>query len=299
MDPRWWPLPANQPSIPLDGSKANPGAGHNTPWAMLRAGKSCGKSVDVLFTTPLLAQVQAIAFNDVLRIDGNDDDAIALSVFLCPPTLLKNENALPTANGQTVQISGAQTNVQITPPSFIAPGPGPSFPNPVALISWGVGGVSCDAEVDIINGANIDITASFLRVQVGFDTFPSGQYGDPSFVHPYQFTAFVGPGRQRTTPPTRTLLTSAVLNDGDESIPRPVPRFARRVNVAGNTLAAVLAAGRIMFYRDQNKLTLVGNMLWSANNQVPIVVPQGGFYWTIVNNSGAQIIPSVQFELAL
>lgn len=285
---------------PVHYPRTNPGS--HTPWSMLRKGKSIGKSVDVLFTTPALTQSVAPAFNDLLLVQGEDDDAMNLKLTINPPQYAPTVTVLPTSNGQQVPLSGTQDNVMASPPKLGGAALVPPFASAFASIEWGCGGASNVAEVDFNNGVTVDLTASFVRVKAAFDVFPSAEYGDPSFVHPYRLSAFIGPGYPRGSYPATRTLIGDVLNDGAESAAYAIPRFSRRAFVFAPTGLGVTFVGQLRLWRDNRGAASVfpiANYLVSGNNPGSFIIPNGAAYWTIVNNSGAQEQPRICFELGI
>lgn len=102
------------------------------------------------------------------------------------------------------------------------------FPYIKARISWGSGGVSHSAEIDVGKGTSFSVMASFLRVDVFLDTdYPSVVPGGNRVL----VQGFVSAGRHIGEPAVRTLYFD--VGAGLTSGPQRIPAFARNVRIIG------------------------------------------------------------------
>jgi len=102
------------------------------------------------------------------------------------------------------------------------------FPYVKARVSWGSGGVSHSAEIDVGLGTSFSVMASFLRVDVFLDT------DNPSVLpagNRVLVQGFVSAGRHIGEPAVRTLYFEVLA--GATSGPQPIPAFARNVRIVG------------------------------------------------------------------
>lgn len=256
-------IPNNFPPIHQGGGGRSGQAGSlGTEWAQLCRGRTVGKSAGVRLVS---GGGLGTAGLNVLEISGPDELALPLSVLLSPPQVANTVAAVPVAN-----IQSGQNNIQSL---------GRSFASPFAQITWGIGGISNTAEVDIQNGALLTIMASFVRVSVFVQDPPLATVTSCD----YNLSAFIGPGRDKGLGCQRSMLATSIPAVGAETTIAPVPTFARRVRVTAVTAApGGVYVANIRFYRDLNSLLPVGEYLFSANAPGMIEVPSGGYYFTLI-----------------
>lgn len=287
----------------------------NERWERLSKGQGLGKRV-VIAVPPTGFGEQRPGSVDILQIRGQDENACQLSITLLPPEFAP----LSELNGgvfprdlQALSTTRYNNSILSSPPpaNFVAP---PA----IAVIKWGIGGVQAVAEVDFSNGAVVNVTASFLRVDVFVD-LPSESLPEGTAV---VLGAFVGPGWPKPNNAQRTYNVLPLLGGSFPEfsygangyfIPAPgepgmypTPFFGKTVwviandpNVAApNTLNTLDA--NLIFYRDIAATILAGSYRVSNTNPGPIPVPNGAMYWSVQNNAPAisQTL-EVVFDLAI
>jgi hypothetical protein len=252
-----------------------------TDWAKLSKGKTIGKRVSVNFTTTFSGQVLTAPVN-MFTLQGEDDNALQLSVIMSPPRVLKRGQPVPT---DISQLSTTQDNVEL-----FGNGNGTCFSNAIAILEWGIGGVSHKAEIDILNGMNINVCASYIRIQAGFayDGIP-GFFANANRFVPYEFAAFVGPGKPKDLGAQRTVLVATGLADATESRKIPIPRFAKKVYLLGWGNAADIFVGHALFWADEAGIERNGNTLFQANQPNIGVIPNGSAFLSVLNSSGVAL----------
>ncbi len=282
-----WPPHARSPQS--EGPKPN-----ISEWGMLVRGKTLGKSCIVSFAPPAygIGRVQNSPVN-MLELQGDDEYAQAVSLVVSPPKVLLPLGTPVPDNNQNA--SGTQDNVQAL---GYDPAISPQFANPIVIVEWGIGGASNQVEADILNGLVLNLSCSFLRIKAQVETV-----GATTSNMVYQLSAFVGPGRPKDVNAQRTVIVAAGLGDGVESSPQALPRFAKRVSIQGGIALGNTFVGRIRFWRDNVGAASTlpnGEILFSANNLTPQPIPNGSYYFTIVNQSGVAITPAMAvFELSI
>jgi len=282
-------------------------------WGMLARGKTLGKSAIINFdTVALLSQQQKNAQVNLLEVQGDDEYGMPLCLTLLPPKTLF---PVPATIVNEQNLSGTRDNIDaFDSTAFTAGIVQQAFTNVGCQVEWGIGGASCQVEADVLNGLCLNLSASWVRVRAFADVL-AGQAGN----NVYQLSAFLGPGNPKPTNAQRTLLLrnsagvqGGLVANGAESAPIPIPRFAKRVYVYGIATTAVPAVppilpitfvGSVRFWRDDLGATFSllsnGETLITANVHEPSVIPNGSYYFTVINNSGqsAQIV--AVFELAV
>lgn len=263
-------------------------------WESLSQGKTIGRTSVVNYDAGTAGTVTVTA--DILEVNGDMKDSMQLSVMLAQPRF-----APP--------LSGAfQDNQQV----LDAPNPGyssgpnsPELSNVQAIIEWGTGGgVLNKAKLDMMNGCGVNISASFVRIRAQISN--AGAIGESMT---YLLGAQISPGRPKDLAAqfTDTPFVDVAINT--HSAVRAIPPFARRVCLFGTTspvgLPPNLFSGYIVFWRNPSGPVLgsehVGAILFAGNpaNSVPIPIPNGAYYYTIVPSIAAPSHIFATFDLAI
>lgn len=285
-----------------EGFKTNPDGVVLHGWESLSSGKTVGKAVTIDFNSAgNFLQVG----QDMLEVGGDTKDGLALSVILGTPKIAKR----PAGSFDASQFGGPwQDNVEVlqtfqTDPNFYGVGGnGPLTSNVQAEIQWGIGGVNHKAIVDMCNGAGATISASWVRIRALINNDNSnGQ----SLL--YQCAAQVSPGHSKWLSAQFTQPLSD-WDTNEETVVFAIPRFARRVNLLGLNNSATpgpLFQGSIRFWRNPNGPGLgtqrVGEYLFVGNaaNSVPLPIPNGAYYYTVVSQLATPNDLFAVFDLAI
>lgn len=272
-----------------------------TEWRKLSMGKTLGKSIILHVPgVPISNLHPAFAPNNVLEVSGDDTDALNLSLLLSPPKVLDSAG-LTVTNVQNV--SGTQDNINL----FANPPPAVPFIflPVVARVEWGIGGTSNQVDIDVSDGTVVNISSSFVRVSMGIDvSYLAGGFfsNTPGF---YQLSAFIGPGFGRGSGCRRTFFVRgpvahpAFLANNETSEVMPIPRFAKKVSVIGSVASGNTWAGHVRFFTSNNALVNIGDVIVQANLAEPFLIPNGAYYFTVLNISGVDATPVAVFELAI
>ncbi len=302
--------PLDVPGVadPMYGGLRYPGSGYlprpgeNRPdlsaWARLARGQPLGKSVNLAYNSAS-PSAQPIS---ILQISGDDADAKQLVVTLGQPRVLPLAFSQTLVQTNPTNQSGEQDNAEILDrgnfPGTVAPCAWPPF---VAIVEWGVGGVSFKASVDFVNGSTIALLCSFLRVHgaVTADQETSGISGTSAI---YALSAFVGPGLARSN--ARRTVYVGSLDATEESDVFPVPPFARSALVVGQDPAAVPAVtvATIRFWQSADGVSggqCVGNFLIAGNQPFAAPVPAGAAYASVLSGIGTTSRFSIVYDLAI
>jgi hypothetical protein len=262
-------------------------------WGRLRRGKTTGKSVNILLSASgsIVDGIVRTAPTDMFTVNGKDDDAIPMTVTIPPIRAFDQAITGPPA-GQSIQdLQGSYDTVQLikVATNTLAP---LNLGNPIIILEWGVGGVSSEAEVDVINGACINLTANFVRARAAIE-----QPGRTGVI--YNIRSFIGPGRPKDRNAQRTL-GGLLTHDGVTTNVLVTPRFAKTVYIAGSNSAGVggIFTGSLRFWRDPTLQTKVADYFFNGNQPVPFPVPNGGYYFTLTPDDGNALMNAV-FDLAI
>lgn len=258
-------------------------------WEALQRGKTIGKTAPIRFATGAIFSSPSA---DLFEVSAENGDAMELSVLLSAP---KFAPALSFAAMPNIQdFRGPwQDNVDImnmTPAQIAAAYGvnGPLLTDVKAEITWGTGGIDHRAIVDVHNGAGIIINASFVRIRE-FVLRESNSGSDMFYLVGAQIAPGVSKylGAQFTQP-------MGEIDLNTESVVRAVPRFARRVHLAGgsnNIIPAPLFAGRIRFWRNATgpalNTQLVGEYRFTGNSTdaSPVRIPNGAYFYTVISET--------------
>jgi len=273
-----------------------------SPWDALQRGKTLGKRVVI----PVLGGSEGSRRSSVnlMGIQGDDQYAQQLNLTLSPPRIIRSDPADPQFAGKNPQDLTNEIdnkNVLITLPNFV-------WSNPFVIVEWGIGGTSEDAEVDISNGLCVNLCASWLRLSAGVDgTHVTGV--TPAF---YVLSAFIGPGYPKSDNAQRTIVASPAVAPGSSSEVFAVPKYAKAVSLCGiqtdNATVNPTWSGRIVFWRGSTGVAvgttnLVAVYAFDQSSREKVVVPDGAYYFTIINDTpivGAMTVRfSACFDLAI
>jgi len=284
------------------GSGYLPRPGENrpdlSPWARLARGQPLGKSVNLAYNSNS-ATSQPIS---ILQVSGDDADARQLIVTLGQPRVLSLAFSQTLAQSNPTNLSGEQDNAEMLErgnfPGTASPCAWPPFE---AIIEWGVGGVSFKASVDFVNGSTIALVCTFLRVH-GAVTANQADSGISGTSAIYALSAFVGPGFAQSH--ARKTIYVGSLDLTEESDVFPVPPFARTALVVGQDPAALPAVtvATIRFWQAADGVagaTCVGNFFISGNQSIPVPVPAGAAYASVLSGTGATSRFSIVYDLAI
>lgn len=263
-----------------------------TAWDRLTQGRTIGTSVNLLCDTSLPGKGDFPQDIGVLQIEGTDSDAMDLCVTLLPPLLIPTAS-IPDYGTPTFNLNG---NFSFHGSNQSA-GVNSVFTDLYAVVEWGIGGKNVRAEVDIGNGAVVGVQASWLRVKMAIDLV-GGAAGDPAV---YLASAFVGPGGPRGgTRSQRTIAAGATgtVNAGATSAPKPVPTVASYATLIWTTAQAPVYS--LIFYRDAAGTIEVGRYQYTATSgQITAKIPNGGYYFSILNGGAAPAAFRCIFDLTI
>lgn len=300
---------------------------HMTDYELLCNGRSLGKKVNVLVGT-------SNAFNskvNLLEVKGPDAGAMNLQIALMPPRvipvysgagpnpgLITEAQAFQLVNSQNASGTELNDSTGMMQRNFI-------WSPMIAVLEWGIGGQAVErVEVDILNGLNVNLSASYLRIGVEVDPLIGLLHGNFGDFSPglYELGAFVGPGFAKRRNAQRTVMFQNSLGfttDESKTSPIvPIPKFATSfwmnatpVNVGLPTVGWeaqvvwLLSAGNGVPYAlgpniGATGAIKIGSHTITDNSEfVEIPIPNGAQYFCIVNRSGFGIQPSVVFNLGI
>ena len=296
-DPRLPRLLHVEPSYPGNGLPPRPGEDRPglSPFGRLAMGKCLGIRSILIYDHHVDAVQQPGV--DMIVVEGDDLDATQLSLTLHPPRVIPIAFCDLPLDFQNV--TGEQTNAEVTNCDFPGTKEPIRWPPLEALIEFGVGGVSTKVVVDYLNGVTLSVIASYLRVSaLVTQTKHCGDiYGTSAAYH---LAAHVGPGFAESHA-RRTIFVGAVSDD-DESRVCDVPRFAKCGVLIGcrdhHDKSPTLTIGWIRFWQDPKGEHCVGDF-FVADHRSRVEVPNAAQYFSVYNESGHKMKMSVIFELAL
>ena len=287
-----------EPAYPGNGLPPRPGEDRPglSPFGRLAMGGLLGKSSILVYNHHVDVVQQAPV--DMIVIEGDDLDAIQLSLTLHPPRVIPIAFCELPIDLQNV--TGEQTNSEVSPCDFPGTKDPIRWPPLEAVIEFGVGGVSTKVIVDYLNGVTLSVTASYLRVcALVTQTKHCGDiYGTSAAYH---LAAHVGPGFADSHA-QRTVFVGDVDDHDESKDVLDVPRFAKFATLIGcrdrHHKSPTLTTGWIRFWQDIKGKHCVGDFFVS-DHQSRVVVPNAAQYFTVHNESGHEMKMSVVFELAL
>jgi hypothetical protein len=296
----------NDDAAPLYERLRMPGVSYpdreqNLPWRMpgwsrLAKNSPLGQKVNLLYanTSPPKAQVTD-SFLWLPGDDGSDLDATQIQLVLGQPLAVPRDFAelegvnVATATGE---FSNAGMLSQAIYPGTSAP---IIFPPLIYVVEWGIGGAKFRAEIDAVNGAAVNITASSMRVYGAISLDAATNAPGTSGI--YTLAAFVGPGWPRDGSAQRTVFVGTI-DTPETSDVFAVPAFAKDVTVSGGSPGTV-TAGYVNFFQDPGGLNCVASYFINGNQPVSFRVPNAGLYFSITNGTGIDLIFTACFGLSI
>ncbi len=290
------------PIYPGSGLPPRPGEDRPglSPFGRLAMGGTLGLS-SILIYDNRIDGVQNAGV-DIIAINGDDLDAQQLILTLHPPRVIPLSSDEVRARLDQQNITGAQTNSEITPCDFPGASEPIRWPPLEAMVEFGTGGVSTQVAVDYMNGVTLSVPASFLRVHALVTQ--SRRFGDISGTSAAYFLAgHVGPGFAESHA-QRTIFVGDIQNDHESEV-LDVPLFRKVALLVGHRRHhahhghhPAHTIGWIRFWQSPNGTNGVGDFFMS-DRQARVDVPNGAQYFSVFNKSGHEMSMSVIFELAL
>lgn len=287
---------AGGPIYPGNGYPPRPGEDRPglSPFGRLAMGQTLGKS-SILIYDHALCDVQQAGV-DMITVEGDDLDAQQLVLTLHPPRVIPLSIDEVRARLDQQNLTGEQTNSDVTDGNFPGTGRPIRWPPLEAQIEFGVGGVSTKAVVDYTNGVTLTVQASYVRAHA---LITQSRKSDEIFgtSAAYYLAAHVGPGFAESHA-QRTIFLGDV-DDQQESAVFDVPKFAKIGTLIGSRpLAPVITVGWIRFWQSPDGTHGVGDF-FVPNHDSRVEVPNAAQYFSVLNQSGHRMQMSVIFELAL
>jgi len=175
--------------------------------------------------------------------------------------------------------------------------------NATAVIAWGVGGATYEAEIDWGMGTTFVIQASYLKISVFVQKAITAS---PATVFFAASVSYGNPNSSRlASPARRTLLIPSLAASGGTSALTQIPNFANSFNIVQNRIAPSLEidlfdASPVIVQKGFFEYLTPTNNANCHEQQFPI--PNGGRFFQIINNAalaaGSGPI-SVIFNLAI
>lgn len=297
---------------PLEGDPRYPGRGYLprpgedrpalSAWGRLSRGGALGKKANLAYRASNVGSQPSVV--SILNVEGDDADAQQVVITLGQPLVVAQpfSQALATSNPQN--ITGEQNNLQMRNRASFPGTPGvPIIWPPIsAVIEWGIGGASNRATVDFVDGANVTVLASFVRVKAQVEALADTGATGTSAI--YTLYAQVGPGFSRSHA-QRTIFVGSIASLG-ESATHTVPEFAKNAYLigcdptAGSAVSVTVATLR--FWQSPDGAVggrNVGNFFFTGNVYIPAPVPNGAMYASVVSGMAAATRFLVVYELAI
>lgn len=288
-----------EPFYPGNGLPPRPGEDRPglSPFGRLALGGTLGKSTILIYDRH--SQDVQPSLNDMIAIQGDDLDAQQLILTLHPPRVVPLPFDEIQVRLDQTNLTGEQTNAEITSHDFPGTDHPIRWPPLEALIEFGTGGVATKVVVDYMNGVTLSVCASFLRVSALVTQ--SRECGDIFGTSAaYYLAAHVGPGFAESHA-QRTIFVGEV-DDRKDSEVLDLPRLAKIATLIGcrrrHDDHPALTIGWIRFWQDPKGHHCVGDFFVS-DHQVRVEVPNAAQYFSVFNESGHKMKLSVIFELAL
>ena len=268
-----------------------------SPFGRLGKGQLLGKPSILIYDH----RVEAVqpARVDMISVMGDDLDACSMVLTLHPPRVIQLPFDEISARLDQQNISGEQTNSDITIENF--PGTDKPFrwPPLEASIEFGVGGCSTTFVVDYVNGVTLSVVASFLRVHaLVTQSRDNGDIVGTSAA--YYLAAHVGPGFAEGHV-QRTIFVGDVDDEGHSCV-FDLPKFAKVARLVGRQAHhhrhPVHTIGWIRFWQSPTGHDGVGDF-HVTDPQCRVEIPNAALYFSVFNESGHKMKLSVIFELAL
>jgi len=241
-----------------------------TAFGALSQGKTVGKRAPLLVGN--VKDQITLSPTNLLTVEGPDDVSMGMCLTLSPPQFVP-ESLLPGFPNIDVQAIKGFLDVDLTSGVF-------PQSDLTALLEWGSGGVQNSAEIDMMNGAIVNLHGSYLRVR-GKTVQGTGGLNTGGV---YQLAACVSPGAGQDSTCTLTKNFAGGLAIAAATPNILVPRFARYV-----TMVCQVNSLQLRFWRDANRTILVGSysMPGVAGTPTLATIPNGAYYMDANNASGA------------
>lgn len=235
----------------------------------------------------------------MISIEGDDLDATQLILTLHPPRVVPLRFSEISMRLDQQNLTGEQSNSEITPYDFPGSDEPIQWPPLEALIEFGTGGAGTKVVVDYMNGVTLSVIASYLRVSaLVTQNHDCGDIVGTSAA--YYLAAHAGPGFAESHV-QRTIFVGNV-DDREESDVFDLPKFAKIATLLGcrkrHRECPTLTIGWIRFWQDPKGDHCVGDFFVS-DPQSHVEVPNAAQYFSVFNESGHKMKMSVIFELAL
>jgi hypothetical protein len=298
-DPRLPKLLRFGPVYPGNGLPPRPGEDRPglSPFGRLGMGGLLGKSSILIYDHHVDGVQQAPV--TMIDIQGDDLDACQLILVLHPPRVIPLRFDEVTSRLDQQNVTGEQTNSEVTTDDFPGTDRSVRWPPLEALIEFGVGGVNTKVVVDYMNGVTLSVIASFLRVHA-LVTQSKGSGGIAGTSAAYYLAAHAGPGFAEGHV-QRTIFVGE-LDNHEESDVFDLPKFSKVAMLVGcrahHHQAPTLTIGWIRFWQSPNGHNGVGDFFIS-DPQCRVEVPNAAQYFSVLNESGHEMEMSVIFELGL
>lgn len=306
--------PLDVPSTPgpLEGGPRYPGRGYLprpgedrpalSAWGRLSRGGALGKKANLVYRASDVGAQPAVV--PILNVEGDDADAQQVVITLGQPLVVAQPFSQTLATAAPQNVTGEQDNRQMQSRASFPGTPGTPivWPPISAVIEWGIGGASNQAIVDFVDGANVTVLASFVRVKALVEALADTGATGTSAI--YTLYAQVGPGFSRTHA-QRTIFVGTVVSLGESAV-HSVPKFAKCAYLVGQDptagSAVAVTVATLRFWQSPDGAVggrNVGNFFFTGNVYIPAPVPNAAMYASVVSGMGAATRFLVVYELAI
>jgi hypothetical protein len=312
--PPWNGHPLDIPNTPgpLSGDPRYPGRGYLprpgedrpalSAWGRLSRGGALGKKANLAYRASDVSTQNAVV--PILNVEGDDADAQQVVITLGQPLVVAQPFSQALATSSPQNITGEQDNLQMQSRTSFPGTPGVPvvWPPISAVIEWGIGGASNTAVVDFVDGANVTVLASFVRVKAAIESLADTGVTGTSAI--YTLYAQVGPGFSRCHA-QRTIFVGSVASLAESGL-HAVPKFAKSAYLigcdptAGSAVAVTVATLR--FWQSPDGAAggrNVGNFFFTGNVYIPAPVPNAAMYASVVSGMAASTRFLVVYELVI
>lgn len=279
------------------------------PFARLSRGQALGKKEILSYDGSVDGRSHfQSSMTTILTIggrEGSDLDACQMCVTLSQPRVIKSAvitDGIGNYNQQNA--SGSYDNAGIGVDDFPGTGAPIAWAPITAIIEWGLGGTSHRAFVDFVQGATINLAASWVRVHAAVAPDAANADGTSAL---YELAANVGPGWPRPGVAQRTVFLP-IIDAGVESGVFAVPPFAKRAQIISRDPIAVgsnppaLTTAYLRFWQGPTGVAggfNVGNFFQAGNNPEGFDVPNAGAYFSVQSGMSVNAPFAVIFDLAV
>jgi hypothetical protein len=261
-------------------------------WGRLAKDQALGKKVVLVYDANTIeAQAAPVPFFD---FGGSNLDAEQIHIVIDSPRVVR----IPflSIEGQYEQnLSGEYSSFEIGAGNFPGTAAPIIWPPFSCLIEWGTN-AKTRAIVDVINGAKINISASWVRafplITVDAARNQRGTSGA------YVLNAFASPGYSSNGNARRTVFLGTVQPAATSGV-FVVPPFAKRATVNNCVPGGAPTSAILQFWQSPDGTHCVGNEFANAPAVGPFDVPNGAAYFSVFSDMGVAAPFNVVFELAL